>query len=72
MTDENPNDLIATTQSLVEELKRQNAEYRGLVERHEKLRVVELLSGKGEAGIKPKSQDEIDQEKADELIKRFI
>ena len=63
-------DLVSTTQALVDELKKQNAEYKALLERVEKLKVVELLSGKSVAE-KPKTQDDIYTEKANRLLNRF-
>lgn len=63
-------DLISEAQGLAERLEKANQEYKTLVERAEKIKVNELLGGRSVVE-KPKTQEEIDQEKANKLISRF-
>lgn len=64
-------DSISKAEAIAARLEAANKEYAALIERAEKSRITEIFGGKSVAAEKPKTQDELDQEKANVLLSRF-
>jgi len=66
-------DLVNKAFEAYEKLKKQNEAMAKNLRKLEELQAIDVLSGRAEAGAVPKqkTQDEIDQEEADKVIKMF-
>ena len=69
---EETTDLIEKAKMTAERLEAANVQALKIVERHEQLMAKALLGGKTIAGQKQKTQSEIEQEEADQLVKDFF